>query len=893
MRADRAAAPPRLAWALIRRRLPGGLGEVIGGDLEEEYRSRVLPSMGRARADLWFWGQALALRSRALRRLSHRLVSIRPTWDGEGAMRPRRSGPREEMEMLSQDVRHAFRGLARSPGFTLVAVLSLAAGVGVNTTIFSAVDAAFSRPLPIPKLDEVVRFETPRFAYEEYRELQDNLTGLSSLVAVRRGGAVLRAGERTETLLGASVSPNYFTALGVRPALGRLFEPADLTESGSGVVVLGHDLWTRRFGGAPGIVGRTLTLNERPVVVLGVAERGFDGERRIPRSAWWMPEDPAREGKPQAVRDFELLGRLAPGRTAPGVQAEARALAARFGWTLPVSPNTDGITVWTQARSDKDHGGILVYLIMPMVGLVLLVACANVSGLLLARHEERRREMAVCLAMGAEPSRLIRKYLAEGMLLAAAGTVGGLLLTAWSGRFVEFLVPTGLAGVAPQPRVDDRVLGLAVGLSVVATLASSLLPAWRAVRVQVGPALKGDPGPGSRGSRALNPRNVLVVGQLATATRLLAVTFLFARSFLRGTDIDLGFSERNMLLVTVAPEMNRLDRRQVLDYLQRLQAQVSGLPGVRSVSLTAHPPLGLSGGGMTIPVSRPGLDAPTAEGQPVRYTVVEPRYFETAGVRLVAGRDFTARDDETSARVAIVSETAARQWWPSQEPLGRTFRVGSSPQEEVEVVGVARDVAVVTLNEAPAPYVYLPFRQAPRGGMTLLVAGIGDPAALAPEVRRTMRESNPDVPPLTVETMPSLVRFALLPQWIGAWAGVLLGAITVVLGVGGLFALVAHAVSKRTRELGIRMALGADGRATMWIVLRQGLLLGAAGVALGLPLAIVLSSVLRSLLLGVGPADPLALGGASLAVLSVAGLASLVPAWRATHVDPMTALRTE
>jgi len=348
-----------------------------------------------------------------------------------------------------------------------------------------------------------------------------------------------------------------------------------------------------------------------------------------------------------------------------------------------------------------------------------------------------------------------------------------------------------------------------------------------------------------------------------------------------------------MLLVSVAPEMNHMDRQQALDYLQRLQVEVSGLPGVRSVSLTAHPPLGLSGGGMTIPVIRPGLDAPSDEVRPVRYTVVEPRYFETAGVRLVAGRDFTGRDDQTSARVAIVSETAARQWWPAQAPLGRTLRVGPSPQEEVEVVGVARDVAVVALNEAPAPYLYLPFRQAPRGGMTLLVAGRGDPAALAPEVRRAMREVNPDVPPLTVETMPSLVRFALMPQWIGAWAGVLLGAITVVLGVGGLFALVAHAVSKRTREIGIRMALGADERATMWIVLRQGLLLGLAGVSLGLPLAVALSFVLRSLFLGVGPADPLALTGASLAVLAVAALASLAPAWRATHVDPMTALRAE
>jgi len=420
--------------------------------------------------------------------------------------------------MLSQDVRYALRGLARSPGFTLVAVLSLAAGVGVNTIVFSAVDAAFSRPLPIPKLGEVVRFETPAFTFSEYRELEASLSGVSSPVAVRRAGAVLRSGESTETLLGASVSPNYFAALGIRPTVGRFFDLADLPETGSDVVVLGHDLWMRRFGGDPGIVGRTVILNERPVVVLGVAERGFDGERRIPRSAWWMPEDPSRGGKPQAVRDFDLLGRLTPGRTAPEVQAEARALAARLGWTLPVSRNTDGITVWTQAQSDMDHGGILVYLIMPMVGLVLLVACANVSGLLLARHEERRREIAVCLAMGAEPSRLIRRYLAEGVLLAAAGTAGGLLLTTGSGRLITFLVPTGLSGIAPQPRVDGRVLLLAVGLSVVATLASSLLPAWRAVRVQVGPALKGEVGPGSRRLRAMSPRNVLVVGQLATAT---------------------------------------------------------------------------------------------------------------------------------------------------------------------------------------------------------------------------------------------------------------------------------------------------------------------------------------------------------------------------------------
>jgi predicted permease len=370
------------------------------------------------------------------------------------------------------------------------------------------------------------------------------------------------------------------------------------------------------------------------------------------------------------------------------------------------------------------------------------------------------------------------------------------------------------------------------------------------------------------------------------------VTLLFVRGFLSGTRTDPGFSERNLLLVTVSPETSHLGRAGARDYYRRLQERVSALPEVRATSLAAHPPLGLSGGGMTIPVRRPEAADADPDGLRTRYNVVEPRYFDALGIRLLAGRDFNDHEDEDAQRVTIVSEALARRYWPGQDPLGRTLSIGASPAE-YEVVGVAQDVAVIGMNETPEPYLYLPYRQTSAGFMTLLVAVRGSPALLAPAVRQAMRAVDDGVAPFSVETMPDLVHFALMPQWIGAWSGAALGGLTVVLAVGGLFALVAYAVSRRTHEIGIRMALGARRRTTLWMVVRQGLYLGLAGVGLGLPLAVALGYVLRSLFFGIAPADPPALAGASLAVVAVALLASLGPAHRATRVDPMTALRSE
>ena len=887
-------SPPRVATLLIRVRLPRELADAVAGDLEEEYRTRVLPSRGRVRADLWYWGQAATLRAGALRRSSRRLVAIRPTWERN---RPRHAGDdhpnlRSAMPVRIQDLTYAVRRLARTPGFTLVAVLSLGLGIGINTTVFTALDAAFSRPLGIPDVDDLVRFEFPRFTYPEYADLRADLTSLSGLVAVRKTGALLRTAESAETLIGSYVSPNYFTALGIKPAVGRLFSEGDAAEGGGDVVVLGHDLWTRRFGGDPGVVGRTVILNERPYTVLGVAARGFGGERRLPRTEWWTPEDEAA-AVPRAVRDYELLGRLKAGYAAPQVQAEADALATRLAWRLPQSPYGQPLVVWTEAQSTGDHGGRLIYRVMPMVGLVLLVACANVSGLLLARHEERRRDLALRLALGAGRFRLMGQMLTEGVLLAVVGSGLGLLVTVWSLRLVTSLVPTSLAALALHPHVDRRVLGLSLGLSVLAAVACSLVPALRATRLDPGPVLKGEAGASSAGPRRLAGRSVLVVGQLAVSMVFLVVTLLFVRGFLYGTRIDLGFSERNLLLVTVSPEMSPLGRAGAPDYYRRLQEQTSALPEVRATSLAAHPPLGLSGGGMTIAVRRPEAMDTEPDGRPTRYNVVEPHYFAALGIRLLAGRDFTEHDDADAQRVAIVSETMARRYWPGQDPLGRTVSVGGGAPMEYEVVGVACDVAVVRVEEAPEPYLYLPYRQAAASSMTLLVATRGDPADLVPAVREAMRAVDDEVTPFSVETMPGLLRFALMPQWIGAWAGAALGGLTVLLAVGGLFALVAYAVSRRTHEIGIRMALGARRRTTLWMVVRQGLYLGLAGVGVGLPLAVFLGYVLRSLFLGIAPADPVALGGASLAVVAVALLASLAPAHRATRVDPMAALRSE
>ena len=789
--------------------------------------------------------------------------------------------------MLS-DVKYAFRQLAKSPGFTAVAVLSLAVGFGVNSTIFSALDAILLRSLPFKDPGEIVRVQ-PTFSFPDYLDLRSGMPSIAELAAVSRHTATVGEGGSTEMFSCDTVSQNYFTVLGIAPAAGRLFAGKEGGAPAEPVAVISYGLWQSHFGGDPAIVGRTIAMNRRLVTVLGVAAKGFGGDRRAPMCDIWQPADPGRLER--TIRDFELLGRLRPGSTAAQAEAQAGILLAR------IAPDarklSDGRRVSVESETDRAKAnGVAGALAMSVVGLVLVVACANVACLLLARNEERRREISVRLALGAGRWRLIRQFLVEGALLSLSGAAVGLLLAIWSVRLLPLLIPPMMLHHLFDLRIDLRVVGLTLALSCLATVAFALFPAWRATRTDIGPLLKSDCSPVLGHVRGFTARNALVAGQVGVALVFLALSVLFVRGFGNGRREDFGFTQKNLLL----PLVGLPGGRGGIDECDLLQERLRALPGVRSVGAGSWVPLGLSGGGASMRVAPLGSQTSNAaQLQPVQCVSVEPGYFATLGMRLVRGRDFSAGDDAAGARVAIVSEAMAKRFWPGADPIGKIVRAGGSELAPREVVGVAHDLLDPGQpGSAPAPCLYLPFRQELSGEVRILIATQGEaPAALDGLVRGEIHRFAGSLMLLDMTTMDAQLRFALFFQWVGAWLGGALGLLAFVLAISGLYGVVAFAVSRRTREIGIRMALGARPVDALWLVLRQGLTLGMAGVALGLPVAAAAGFMLSRMLLGIKPADLVALAGASFLVVGVALLASYFPARRATRIDPVAALRAE
>jgi len=784
------------------------------------------------------------------------------------------------LEQGWQDLRHGCRQLAKTPGTTSLAVLSLAVGIGINTTIFSVMDSAFLRPLPLRDPEGVVKFERPLLSLAEYGQVRSEMKSLSGLVASSRVNLLLKDREGTELLPARAVTEDYFEVLGIEPAAGRLFSrrSPDLHEP---IVVLSHALWQRRFGGDPAVVGQTITLSERALTIVGVAAKGVTGEDRLPTTEVWYPAASQPNRFPANRREFTMAGRLQPAATPAQARAEAVTIFARPEWEpLGVNRLGERVRVVTERESRMDHGGRLTYFMGPVVGLVLLVACANVSCLLLGRYEQRRREIAVRLALGASRWRVMRYLLTEGVLLALLGGGLGLALTAWGIRAVPSVLPVTLATFAPDVQLDLRVLGLTLGLSVFATLAFGLMPAWRASRLDVSSMLKSEDGHLGR----TPSRNVLVVTQVAVAMLFLALAALFARGFWTGLSRDLGFSQRNLLLAYVAPEGP--SRRKFDEFLDNIRRAVGELPAVQAVTIANT----VVGSHRTMSVRIPGVE--TAET--IACNLVDSGFFATVGIPLQRGREFDAHDNRAGGRVVIISEAMARRYWPKENPVGQTVFIGRNELVPREVVGVAGNVSDLTeRNPATQPFCYLPLRQEQMGDLMLIVNTRCPPAELASATRDAVRRMEMPAATFLIDTIEGHLRTTLMPQWFGAWLGGVLGGLAFLLAVSGLYGVIAYAVARRTRELGIRIALGAMPHEAVKLVLGQGIVLALIGVGVGLLLAIIAGSALRSILYGISPADPLALVGSALVVLLVAVLASWLPARRAAKVDPMVALRAE
>jgi putative ABC transport system permease protein len=781
------------------------------------------------------------------------------------------------MTTLWQDIRYGWRMLAKSPGFTAVAVLSLAVGMGVNAAVFSALNAALLRPLGFKDPQTVVRLRGSGLCYADYRELSRQCRSIPQLAAVSRHGANLRGSDDVEMMVTEVVSPNYFSVLGIHAAAGAVFAEGDPRLGDDKLVVISHRLWQRRFGGDRAIAGRTILLDDGVHTVLGVAQRDYYGiNSTFGADLWFVPASFTMESREES---FELLGRRAPAASLTESQAEVDTIVNRLGLKNPYTGRPTRIVVRAETQSGRE---VLVTLVMAIVGLVLLVACANVSSMLLARNEERWREMAMRLALGAGRWRIIRQLLAEGLLLSALGVIPGLLLTAWANGALPALVPPNLLLFLPKPHIDHRVLAVTGLLALLATIVSGLAPAWRAGGTDLSTILKGEMALGSKGWSRLRGRNVLVVGQLIVSVVFLVTAAFLVRALVRCNAIDLGFEKKPVLQLLLPGPGQRS---------QELLERIGAIPGVHQATLAFRAPLALTGGGAVQKVFLPeGPSAGDAAGQAIGFNIVAPNYFQMMGIRLLRGRPFEEKD---GSRVVIISEAMARRWWPQGDPIGRLIRVGRPSAAPVEIIGVVRDVVRNEIGETPEPFIYIPLSDNGGGEMTLLVETKGEASAVLALVRRELRSFDERLEPFMVDTQEQTIRVALLPQWAAAWIFGVLGLLAFAMSAAGLYGVVAYSVARRTHEIGVRVALGAQASDTMKMILRQGLVLALSGLAAGLPLAYAAGKLLQSGVYGMNPFDPGVFLAASVLVIGVVLSASFFPARRAMRIDPMVALRCE
>ncbi|MGH9768484.1 MAG: ABC transporter permease [Blastocatellia bacterium] len=811
------------------------------------------------------------------------------------------------MQTLWQDLRYGLRMLRRNPGFTIAAALSLALGIGANTAIFSVVNAALLRPLPVKEPDRLVGLyrKIPqdrnhnRFSYPNYLDTRDRNQSFSGLAAYYFTPLNLSGGGQTERLWGKVVSGNYFSTLGVEFAQGRTFLPEeDRTPGAHPVAVVSHGLWQRRFGGDPNLVGKTVTLNGYGFTIVGIAPAGFRGTELGMAPDVWVPmmmQAQALPGQdwltPRGVGWLRVVGRLKPGVSWLQAQAEMEMLGAQLKREHPEVNEAFGIAVVPDFGIHPDMRGDarnFLLVLMGVVGLVLLIACANTANLLLARASERRKEIGIRLALGARRGRLIGQLLTESLMLSLLGAVISLLLTPWISSGLEALQQTGQAlPTVVSFSLDERVLGFTALVALLTGVIFGLAPAIHASKTDVIGTLKDTAA--SRESSKSRLRQVFVVSQLALSLVLLIAAGLFIRSLRQAQRIDPGFRTENVLLVSFDLGLQGYNVERGRAFYQQLEQRVGSLPGVEQVSLADTTPL-TTDADTTIVID--GYTPPTGlEGVVINYSVVSPNYFQTLGIPLPRGRSFSLQDHPDAPRVVILNETAARRFWPGQDALGK--RVGLGRSVSAEVIGIARDGKYVTLGEDPRPYIYFPMTQNYQSSAVLQVRTAGDPAPMIAAVQREARALDKDLPTFGVRTMKESLRGSLAAPRLAATFLGAFGAMALLLAMVGIYGVMAYAVSQRTREIGIRVALGAERRDILKLVLKQSLKLIVVGLLIGLAGALAATRLLESFLYGVSVNDPATFIAVPLLLASVALLASCIPARRATKVDPIVALRCE
>lgn len=849
------------------------------------------------------------------------------------------------MQNLIQDVRYSLRMFRKTPGFTAVAVLILALGIGANTAVFSIINALLLRPLVGEDAGDLVGVHSQGrsqpdgyrpFSYPNYQDIRGDSQIFSRLMAHNFALVGITEGDTTRRAFAAVVSSNYFSTLGVALARGRAFTLEEETPaSGTEVTIVSHEYW-RKTAFDPVLVGKAIRVNARNVTIVGIAPEGFTGTMALVSPELWFPlgmyevviNDVFTHGNRMRLDDREnhaliLVGRLKPGLTAASAAPMLRTLGERMERAFPAENKDQRLTVHPLPRmsvSDSPQTDseltIATILLMAVAGVVLLIACLNLANMMLARGAARRKEIAVRLALGGGRGRIVRQLLTEGLTLSLAGAAAGLLLAFWSTKLLIASF-TSLTSLVPfvinfDLTPDVRVLAATMAFALCSTLFFGLGPAWTLARTDMLTDLKEQSGEhrGGRKGRRFVARNMLVVGQIALSLALLTAGGLFIRGAFKAATADPGFRLERGLLVGVDPSLAGYDETASRSLYRALLERVRALPGVEAASMASVVPFGEFSEGRH--VQKAGAASTDRSGKEARdefadaqYNIIGARYFESLGLGVLRGRDFTHQEEESAAgaRVVIVDEPLARRLFPEQDPIGRQIQFQARERGErpvaMEIVGLVPGLRHDLFDHAPVPHVYVPFGQQYRANMNLhariTAAGREAEAAMLGSVRREIRALDDRLPVVTLKTLTTH-RDASLPLWLvrtGANMFTIFGLLALGLAVVGVYGVKAYVVSRRTREIGIRMALGAAPADVLWMILREGLVLTLAGLGVGLALATITARLLSSLLYEVSAFDPVIFTIAPLVLAAASLLACYLPARRATKVLPLSALRTE
>jgi putative ABC transport system permease protein len=814
------------------------------------------------------------------------------------------------MNTLLQDLRYGARTLAKNPGFALVAIITLALGIGANTAIFSLVNGILLRQLPFQEPERLVLVNSRRlasgkypFTLSDFIDYRDQNQSLSGIAAYASWSANLTDQGEPEQLQGLRISANAFELLGVEAAAGRALAPGDDTPGRQHVVVLSYGLWLRRFGADPQLVGKKLTLNGASYIVVGVLPPQFFFPipiREVELAVPLAPDADPLRGVRASTNFLRALARLKPGVTREQAEADLTAVAERIRRQYPVAnAQKPGVTLSQLREEVVGAFRLALWVLLGAVGMALMIICVNLASLALVRAAGRRREMAIRAALGATRRRLVQQLAIESLLLALIGAGLGLLLAFYGIDLLLALSPETLPRVS-EVGIDFRALGFTLALSLLAGALFGLAPAWQATRVSLNEELKAG-GPGAGGGRQNRARSLLVASELALSVVLLAGAGLLVKSFLRLQAVDPGFEAENALAVRLSlPKAQYPNRAAVAAFYEKLRPRLESLPGVEAVGFVSSLPL--SGVFHSIPFTIEGRATSPDEAHRADYRVVDAGYFRALKIPLIAGREFNERDAAETPPVALVSQNLARRHWPQGSPLGARLRIGDNNQgpRPVEVVGVVGDVKHLSLDGESAPHIYLPIHQTHEDGVAWLTNNqfwllrtTVDPLTLSAAARREIRAVDRNAPASSIRTMEQYLAASVAPRRFNLRLLTIFAVAALILAGAGLYGVVSQGVAQRKRELGVRIALGARACDVLKLVIGQGMALAVIGVALGLVAALALTRLMEGLLFGVSATDPLTFMVIAVLLMFVALLACYIPARRATKVDPLIALRSE